>query len=55
MAMEIQMMRRTEYAMKIKTPAEAVGHPLAANWKIVPAPGWCGDWISQADRTPRAK
>jgi hypothetical protein len=26
--MEIQMMRRTGYAMKIKTPAEAAGHPF---------------------------
>jgi len=29
--MEIQMMRRAGYAMKIKTPAEAMGHPLATN------------------------
>jgi hypothetical protein len=28
MAMEIQMMRRAGYAMKIKTPAEAAGHPI---------------------------
>jgi hypothetical protein len=28
MAMEIQIMRRTGYAMKIKTPAEAAGHPF---------------------------
>jgi hypothetical protein len=28
MAMEIQIMRRTGYAMKIKTPAEAVGRPF---------------------------
>jgi hypothetical protein len=28
MAMEIQIMRRTGYAMKIKTPAEAAGRPF---------------------------
>jgi hypothetical protein len=48
MDMEIQIMRRTGYAMKIKTPAEAAGHPLAANRKVAPASGLCGGGISQA-------
>src|ERR1035437_4521070 len=50
MAMEIQIERRAGYAMKIKTPAEAVGHSLATNRKVAPASGLCGDWISQAGR-----
>jgi hypothetical protein len=48
MAMEIQMMRRAGYAMKIKTPAEAMGHPLATNRNVAPASGLCGGRISQA-------
>ena len=36
--------------MKIKTPAEATGHPFATNRKVAPAPGLCGDWILQAGR-----
>src|ERR1039458_10009729 len=50
MAMEIQITRRAGYAMKIKTPAEAVGHPFATNRKVAPASGLCGGWISQAGR-----
>jgi hypothetical protein len=53
--MEIQTMRGTGYAMKIKMPAEAVGHPLATNRKVAPASGLCGGWISQARGTLRAK
>jgi hypothetical protein len=38
MAMEIQITRPAGYAMTIKTPAEAVGQPLATNRKGAPAP-----------------
>jgi hypothetical protein len=48
--MEIQITRRAGYAMKIKTPAEAMGYPSAANREVAPASGLCGDWISQAGR-----
>jgi hypothetical protein len=55
MAMEIQIMRRAGYAMKIKTPAEAAEHPSDTNRKVAPVSGLCGGWISQAAGPPRAK
>jgi hypothetical protein len=50
MAMGIQITRWAGYAMKIKKPAEAVGHSLATNRKVAPVAGLGGDWISQAGR-----
>jgi hypothetical protein len=53
MAMEIQIMRRAGYAMKIKTPAEAAGYSLTTNRKAAPAAGPGGNWILPAGRRRR--